>query len=174
MYAKYYALSPYCYWVKDLNPETEPKSTAPWKVDHCQIWMVGYRWIDLARSTYWPSIISLALIHVVAEKWTKMQKLNLNIIRHWTMKYRSLSDMDGWFQMVSSRNKCWPSIISLSPYSCWEMDLNTKTEPKSPYTLMLTCTFTSSGHPKTGWVATPKNVPTCLRTSLVLCSSYSS
>ena len=36
------------------------------------------------------------------------------------MKYRSLSDMDGWFLMVSSRSKCWPSIVSQ------------KTEPKDP------------------------------------------
>ena len=28
------------------------------------------------------------------------------------MKYRSLPDMDGLFQMVSYRSKCWPGIIS--------------------------------------------------------------
>ena len=27
---------------------------------------------------------------------------------------RSLADMAGWFQMVLSRSKCWPSIISLA------------------------------------------------------------
>ena len=30
------------------------------------------------------------------------------------MKYRSLSDMDGWFQMALSRTKCWPSIIKVT------------------------------------------------------------
>ena len=30
------------------------------------------------------------------------------------MKSKPQSDIDGWFQMVSSRSKCWPSIISLA------------------------------------------------------------
>ena len=31
------------------------------------------------------------------------------------MKHGSLSGMDGWFQMVSSRSKSWLSIISVAP-----------------------------------------------------------
>ena len=48
------------------------------------------------------------------------------------MKYRSLSDMDGWFQMVSSTSKCWSSIINLALTVAEKWTLTPKTEPKSP------------------------------------------
>ena len=40
-----------------------------------------------------------------------MHELNLSSLNHVS---RSLSDMDDLFQMVSSRSKCWPIIISLA------------------------------------------------------------
>ena len=49
------------------------------------------------------------------------------------MNSRSQSDMDGWFQMVSSRNKYLPSIIGLALIVA---DLNAKTEPKSIQALL--------------------------------------
>ena len=91
-----------------------------------------------SRSKCWPSISSISLI--VAKKWTWTQKVNRSIIQSLkseTAKYQSLSDMDGWVRMVLSRGKCKPS-----PYICWEMDLNTITEPKSPRALMRTRTRT--------------------------------
>ena len=40
-------------------------------------------------------------------------KLNLRIRKSTNREYRSLSDMDVWFQMVLSSTKCWPSISAL-------------------------------------------------------------
>ena len=43
-----------------------------------------------------------------------MQKLTQSIIKSLNRDISSKSDMDGWFQMVLSRTKCWQSIINLA------------------------------------------------------------
>ena len=46
------------------------------------------------------------------------------------MKNRSLSDMDGWFQMDLCRSNWWPSIITLALKVTEKWTNKTKTEPK--------------------------------------------
>ena len=41
VYANYYALCPYCYWVMDLK--TQPKFTEPLQVCRCQKWVIVFR-----------------------------------------------------------------------------------------------------------------------------------
>ena len=55
--------------------------------------MDGWFQMVLSRSKSWTSITSLAL--TVAEKWTKMQKLNLSLIQ-WTMNETWVIVRYGW------------------------------------------------------------------------------
>ena len=75
-----------------------------------------------------PSFITLALIVPEQQNWTR--KLNINLLSHWSLKYRSWPYYFGCIHVPSTRCKQLPSFITLAlivPEQqswTWKLDIN--------------------------------------------------